>query len=93
MILTERKEPMELLYYRALKKRCLLTDKEKRSLSFYEKGYSGECLYDEILEEVEHENLYVFRDIWLEINSGIVQLDNLIISDGEMIINEIKYYT
>ena len=67
----------------------MLTDKEERSLPFYEKGYLGECLYDKIFEEVGHSNLYLFRDTWLEINSSIVQLDSLIISDGEMIINEI----
>ncbi|WP_020008077.1 nuclease-related domain-containing protein [Salinicoccus albus] len=93
MFLNERKEPLELLYYRVLRHRRQLSDKEARSLSIYEKGFSGECLYDEVFEETGHDNVFIFRDIWLQVEAGNVQLDSLIVSDGEMEINEIKNYS
>ena len=45
-------------------------------------GFLGEQEYD----AVGHGSLYVFRDIWLDVGDGKVQLDALIV-------NEIKNYS
>ena len=91
MILSERKIPKELLYFRALEKRLDLSLAQKKKLSTLEKGYIGELLYDSIYDEVLS-HLYVFRDIYLKIDDSTLQCDTLIVSDAGFIVNEIKNY-
>lgn len=91
MILTNRKIPKELLYFRALEKRAYLNSVNQTKRDLLEKGYAGELLYDSIYDEVVS-HLYVFRDIYLKIENSILQCDTLIVSDQGFIINEIKNF-
>lgn len=85
--------PIELLYYNALSFRKNLNSQETYEKEKLQKGYEGECQYDQILDEVGHENIYVIRDVYLRIGNTDTQYDTLIISENRVVINEIKNYT
>lgn len=93
MFLAERKLPEELLHYYALKKRSMLSTDENAKLQRLERGVQGERIYDLILEDAGHDNLYIFRDIYLLIEGSVTQYDTLIVSESGIIVNEIKNYT
>lgn len=92
MLLSPRKLPEEPLHYSALKFRTAMTarnaDKVHRLLS----GVEGERVYDLILEEQGHENLYIFRDIYLNIEGSVTQYDTLIVFESGIVVNEIKNF-
>ena len=54
MYLNNRSAPPELLHYRALMKRRVLSKQEHLKMRMAERGYEGECLYDEIFEDVRN---------------------------------------
>ena len=93
MFVTERRQSENLVYLEMLAKRAELDGKEKRALERYRSGFEGEREYDAVLDAVGHGSLYVFRDIWLGIGDGKVQLDALIVADNMLIVNEIKNYS
>lgn len=93
MYLTARNIGEELAYYRALQYRRQLLGHEAKKLSVLERGFCGECVYDEIFDEVGHGSVFVFRDIYLQIEDSIVQYDSLIVSDEGIVSNEIKNYS
>lgn len=93
MYASDRKPPKNLVYYETLAKHADLTEEEEKQLYRLRRGYKGEQLYDEVFDEIGHSNLIIFRDIWLKIGQSARQIDSLIISDNEIIINEIKHYT
>lgn len=91
MILSNRKIPKDLLYYRALQKRMKLDRYAENRLEAFEKGYAGELLYDSIFDEIIS-HLPIFRDIYLNIENSIFQCDALIVYDAGFIVNEIKNF-
>ena len=93
MFLNKRSMPLELLYYNSLSFRKDLSNQEKHEKEMIKKGYEGECQYDQILDEVGHENIYVIRDVYLKIGNTDTQYDTIIISENRVVINEIKNYT
>lgn len=93
MLITKRKVSRELLYYRALSFRSRLNAEESKKLSVLERGYAGECIYDEVFEDVGHGTVFVFRDIYLGIEDSVAQYDSLIVSDAGVTVNEIKNYS
>lgn len=93
MFVTERRKSANHIYLEVLETRSELSGKEKRDLKRYRSGYEGERDYDAVLEEVGHNRLYVFRDVWLGIRESKVQLDTLIVADDRLIVNEIKNYS
>lgn len=93
MFVTERRKSANHIYLEVLETRSGLSGKEKRDLKRYRSGYEGERDYDAVLEEVGHNRLYVFRDVWLGIRESKVQLDTLIVADDRLIVNEIKNYS
>lgn len=93
MILLERFVGLELAYYRALGFRAKLSSSDAKSLAIQEKGFAGECEYDRVFDEAGHGSVFVFRDIYLQIEGGVAQYDSLIVSDDGIIINEIKNYS
>lgn len=92
MYLNNRSAPPELLHYRALMKRRALSKQEHLKMRMAERGYEGECLYDEIFNLVGHDNVYVFRDVYLKIENSSAQYDSIIINDNGAVVNEIKNY-
>ncbi|MCD2138726.1 nuclease-related domain-containing protein [Salinicoccus halitifaciens] len=93
MFLNKRNKSNELNYLEVLSIRAELTDQERKTLERLRKGYAGEQLYDRILDEVGHEQVNIFRDIWIKADKSLTQIDSLIISDETVIINEIKNYS
>ncbi len=73
--------------------RAGLTEQEEKTMKRLRRGYEGEKLYDQILDEVGHESLSIFRDIWIRADKSLTQIDSLIVSDESVIINEIKNYS
>ncbi|GEM_PF-3763073 len=90
MIISKRKTSKELLFYRALSFRDYLSEQEGKKLSVLERGYEGECIYDKVFEQTSGQTVLVFRDIYLKIEDSVAQYDSLIVSDGEITVNEIK---
>lgn len=93
MILTERKKPKELLYLEALSARTALSNDETKKLEWLSRGYQGEVLYDKIVDEVGLSNIYIFRDIYLEIDGSVTQFDCLIVTEDAVEMNEVKNYS
>lgn len=93
MFLTERRKSSEHIYLETLSKRANLTKEEERKLSWLKRGFEGEQLYDRIFDEVGHEHLNIFRDIWIQADKSLTQIDALIVTDETVIINEIKNYS
>jgi len=93
MILTERKVPFELMYMQAFSRRVELSSKDARTLSVLESGYEGEVHDDKVLEEIGHESLIVFRDIYVKAGDAVAQFDSIIIDDNTVTVNEIKNYS
>lgn len=93
MFLNERIKPKELNYYEVLSRRCELSRAEERKLSILQKGFEGEREYDSIFDEAGHENLLIYRDVWMKIEGSTLQIDALIITENALIVNEIKNYS
>lgn len=93
MFLNNRQLPPELLHYQALEKRSTLNHQERIKLKILKLGYEGECLYDEIFNQVGHENIYILRDLYLKIGESVTQYDSIIVSNSGVVVNEIKYYS
>ena len=93
MILTERKVPFELMYMRAFSRRVEPSSKDARTLSVLESGYEGEVHYDKVLEEIGHESLIVFRDIYVKAGDAVAQFDSIIVDGNSVTVNEIKNYS
>ncbi len=93
IFLNERLKSRELNYYEALSRRCELTKDETRKLSILRRGFEGEKEYDRIFDEAGHENILIYRDLWLKIEGSTLQIDALIITEDTLIVNEIKNYS
>ena len=93
MIISERKISKDLAYYRALSFRSQLNSEDAKKLSVLERGFAGECIYDEVFDDVGHGSVFVFRDIYLSIEDSVAQYDTLIVSDAGITVNEIKNYS
>ena len=46
-----------------------------------------------MFDKVGHGNLYIYRDIYLQIENSVTQYDTLIISESGIVVNEIKNFT
>lgn len=93
IFITSRNKPKELIYYETLAKYTTLTQDERKQMHRLQRGFLGEQLYDSVLEEIGHQHLIVFRDIWIKVGKSSRQIDTLIITDNEIIVNEVKHYT
>lgn len=93
MFINERTKPHDLLYYEALSARTALTKIEAGKFKTYKNGYEGELMYDELFNSIGHDNILIYRDVFLKIDNSVTQYDSLIISDKGIISNEIKNFT
>ncbi|WP_026858666.1 nuclease-related domain-containing protein [Jeotgalicoccus psychrophilus] len=93
MYLNDRNASAELLHYRALSRREVLSAEDARKLKIYENGFLGECLYDKLFDETGHDNLYIFRDVYLASGKSGAQYDSIIIANDVIAVNEIKNYS
>lgn len=90
MFLNYREKPFALFYYAAISARRELTKNEKFQMDNLIKGFEGECLYDEIFNTIGHENLYILRDLYLNINKSVTQYDSIIVINNRIVVNEVK---
>ncbi|CAD2073534.1 hypothetical protein GCM10007275_03360 [Jeotgalicoccus coquinae] len=93
MFINERTKPHDLLYYEALAARTSLTKVESRKFSTYKNGFEGEQMYDQLFDSIGHDNILIYRDVFLSVDNSVTQYDSLIISDKGIISNEIKNFT
>lgn len=93
MFVNSRRKSSEQLSLGALSQRTVLTEQELLHLRRMENGYNGECLYDKIFTEVGHDDVLVYRDLYLKIGESVTQYDALVVNDGGVCVNEIKNYT
>nr|WP_245350000.1 nuclease-related domain-containing protein [Cytobacillus eiseniae] len=77
---------------RYLNRRKILSDKEKKYYLNLEKGFLGEQLFNEWIEENISIDWLVLHDLLLECNHTIFQIDTLIISPEKIYIFEVKNY-
>lgn len=93
MFLNSRDKSHDLLFYETLERRCELTSVERSWSKTFHKGFEGEILYDEIFEDVGHDAVLVYRDLYLKLGKSVTQYDALVINDEGIVVNEIKNYT
>lgn len=93
MILTERRKSKELMYLSSLSVRSKLMSEDQWKLEWLSRGFSGEVLYDKMFDDAQISGVFVFRDIFLNIDGGPTQYDNLIVTDVGITVNEVKNYS
>lgn len=91
MLVKKRTESRELLIFRSLNARMVLSEKEKRQYINMENGFTGEVLFDKQSEILE-DKFYVLNDLFLEVNHSSFQIDKLLISSGLIYLFEVKYF-
>lgn len=91
LIKNERLVPLELKILRILKSRISLSMKEEAYYINLEKGYQGEQLFDKWIEPLS-ENWIILKDLLLEINNTVFQVDSLLIGCEKIYIFEVKNY-
>ncbi|WP_078545071.1 nuclease-related domain-containing protein [Litchfieldia alkalitelluris] len=89
-VLKQRSESEELLILRSLKIRTNLMDQESYYFNL-EKGLQGELLLDEKLSVLTDEWI-ALDDLLFEINNTIFQIDKILITQGTILIFEVKNY-
>lgn len=83
--------PEELRILRALNNRKSLSDQEQIKYFKAEKGYEGECKFDEWLAPLLNGKI-VLNDLLLDYNNTIFQIDSLLITSERIILFEVKNF-
>jgi hypothetical protein len=103
-VVKPRTVPMELVILRRLNTRMELTQSDKQLYLSIEKGYEGEVKFDLLTDQLQCDVL-ILRDLLLEVNHTLFQIDTLIISadliypcevkniEGDYYYNSDKLYT
>ena len=91
-IMKERTMPHLLRVMRQLDKRQALTNEDRQYIVNLEKGYQGECYFDNVLKEEVKGDVVVLNDLLLSVNRTHTQIDSLIITGSTIYLYEIKNY-
>ncbi|HEY4552010.1 MAG TPA: nuclease-related domain-containing protein, partial [Bacillaceae bacterium] len=81
----------KLRIFRFLDTRMNLSLQDKKHYRNIEKGYQGECIFDQLTSQLQSE-VYILNDLCLEFNHSVFQIDTLIISQKTLFQIEIKNY-
>lgn len=92
MIIKKRKQAISHRILISLDNRMVLSAVEQAQLDTQEKGFEGECMFDEAIERIEASGLFIC-DLMLATRDTTYQIDALYISSSEVILYEIKNYT
>ncbi|WP_342432072.1 nuclease-related domain-containing protein [Neobacillus sp. FSL H8-0543] len=90
-VVKPRTVPTELIILRHLNTRMELTPNDKQLYVYLEKGYVGEVTF-EILTYQLQSDVLILRDLLLEVNNTLFQIDTLIISADIIYPCEVKNY-
>ncbi len=93
MFLNPRRKSKALIYYEALARRSILTNKDQRKFAALSSGFEGEVEYDALFDAAGHGGLLIYRDLWLKAGQAVLQVDSLIIADGLIGLNEVKNFS
>jgi hypothetical protein len=88
-VVKARTVPIELVILRRLNIRMKLTSNDKQLYIFQEKGYEGEVKFDLLTDQLQRDVL-ILRDLLLEVNHTLFQIDTLIISSELIYPCEVK---
>ena len=86
-----RFESHELLVYRSLNERMELEEKDKDHYIRLEKGFAGELMFDTFTDQMREER-YVLKDLLLEANNSVIQLDSTMFVEKKINLFEVKNY-
>lgn len=92
IVVKARCESEELLMFRSLNLRMELTRNDAYYYSNLEKGYEGECQFDQLVESQLPDDWLAINDLLLECNNTIFQIDSLLIGYGIIFVNDVKNY-
>ncbi|PMC36781.1 hypothetical protein CJ195_15260 [Bacillus sp. UMB0899] len=92
MILKLRKIPAHLQLRRYLKLRMSFNDGELKKLQADEKGYEGECRFDELINQSPVSTYLQLNDLLLEWRNTTFQIDSLLISPYKIYLFDIKNF-
>lgn len=93
MFLNDRTKSRELIYYEVLARRAGLTREEQWRFRNLQRGFAGEAEYDALFDDAGHGRLLIYRDLWLQVEKSVLQVDSLIVAEDTLIVNEIKNYS
>jgi hypothetical protein len=82
----EREVPQDLKILRVLNPRMILTQKEETHLANLEKGFIGECFFDEKIKAYDSGDCIILHDILLKLNGSLFQIDTLVITPQPLFI-------
>ncbi len=91
IIIRARQEPEELKLLKCLSPRKDLSEKELNTLRNLERGFEGELLFDNWVEDLSN-GWIILNDILLEYNQTEFQIDSLFISSELIYLFEVKYF-
>ncbi|WP_096270769.1 nuclease-related domain-containing protein [Paucisalibacillus globulus] len=92
MELKNRTMPKELQMFNSLAPRFELTNKDKLTHFNLQKGYEGELMFDQILHnQLQCEHL-IIKDLLLDLDSNIFQIDTLVIFPSVIELFEVKNF-
>lgn len=92
MILKLRKIPVHLQLRRYLKPRMSFTEGELKKLQADEKGFEGECQFDELINQSPVSTFLQLNDLLLEWRNTTFQIDSLLISPYKIYLFDIKNF-
>src|SRR5690606_37890140 len=92
MILKERKIPFHLQLQRYLKPRIAFTEGQLKKLHNDEKGFEGECKFDELIAQSSASTYLQLNDLLLEWRNTTFQIDSCLISPYKIYLFDIKNF-
>jgi hypothetical protein len=92
LILKQRSESKELKVFRALHARIKLSEADRNYYLNLEKGFRGELEFDLLIESLPDENYIALNDLIYEMNSKVVQIDSMLISNNTVYLFEVKNF-
>jgi hypothetical protein len=92
MILKARKIPLHLQIRRFLKPRIVFTDGQFKKLLADEKGFEGECNFDELIAQSPASTYLQLNDLLLEWRNTTFQIDSLLICPYKIYLFEVKNF-
>jgi hypothetical protein len=92
IVVKARCESEELLMFRSLKLRMGLSGDDAHYYSNLEKGFKGECKFDQLAVQHLSDDWLAVNDLLLENNNRVFQIDSLLLRQGMIFLNDVKNF-